>query len=267
LEDYRPFFDPPWAEKIAQLANGTRLSDPIFILTTNWRAAANTCSMPWLLVHSLKSEWSGFLQSQQPFSQRIAEALAERLTSEMTESLSHGKRRKLAEAVKRIGHDVHQQVGQPPEAKYDMETFWNALLKGEEFQLALWGSQRIGYGSIYHAYENFVRQCISIGLGKPHYRGQRIRGLIRDATQLFDMRIADYCLASRQVRVARLVRNALAHGGGQETEPLRAFRHGLVIENGIIQILASDTRGLFEMLKRRVYRLAEKAVELPGIGE
>ncbi len=86
LEDYRSFFDHAWAEKIGQLASGTTVFDPVFILTANWRAAANTCSMPWLLVHSLRSEWSGFLQSQQPLSQRIAKGLADRLSGKAGEA-------------------------------------------------------------------------------------------------------------------------------------------------------------------------------------
>jgi hypothetical protein len=67
------------------------------------------------------------------------------------------------------------------------------------------------------------------------------------------------------VRAARLVRNALAHGGGRESEQLRAFPHGLAVENGTIQVLAQDVRRLFNVLKLKALRLTEKAVTLPSV--
>lgn len=264
LAGYRTFFDERWAQAIRELARGTRLDEPVVSLSLNWRAAANTCAMPWLIVHMLKGEWQAFLDNQQPFSTRMTEALGQRLADAMGDALSHAKRRKLAEAVDRLGQEVDDQP-QASAAHFDLQTVWHTLLADAEFQLALWGSQRIGYGAIYHSYENFVRQTIGLALNRPTYRGQKIRMLIRDATHSFGKRLADDLLASRQVRVARLVRNALAHGGGKETEQLKAFSHDLVIESGNLQILASDTRALFDLLKRRAYRLVKAAVRLPSI--
>ena len=265
LDDYAPLFDQRWADQITNLAAESKLSEPVSTLLLNWRAAANACSMPWLLVHSLKSRWAGFLQTQQPFSERVVKALGNRLSDEMGESLSHAKQRKLAEAIERIGQEVHEQAGESARSRYDVESLWQALLEDGEFQVALWGSQRIGYGSIYHSYENFVRDCIGVALGKSEYRGQKIRTLVRDATVAFGKRTADHCLASRPVRIARLVRNALAHKGGKETRQLKDYTHDLVVENGVTQILAADTRKLLDGLKGRALRLVKKAVTLPNV--
>jgi len=131
--------------------------------------------------------------------------------------------------------------------------------------LALWGSQRIGYGSIYHAYEDFVRQSVAVAKGKPGYGGRRIHTLFRDMALHFGKRVADDRLASRHVREARLVRNALAHHGGKETAQLKALGHHLAVEQGMLQIMASDTRALLDLLQRRAYRLVEAAAVLPEI--
>lgn len=265
LEDYRPMFDARWAADIERLARRTKLAGPVSALVLNWRAAANTCAMPWLTVHSLSGHWNAFLAAQEPFSERLTKTLADRLAVSMGDAISHSKRKRLAEAVEQIGREIQAETHEAPAARREVASLWAALLEDGEFQLALWGSQRIGYGSIYHSYEDFVRQCISLALGKPEYRGQRIHALIRDASRTFGKRIADYCLADHTVRTARLVRNALAHGGGKETAQLRATSHEFVVENSTVQILASDTRELYDRLKRRALRLVEKGSSLPEL--
>lgn len=260
LSLYRPFFDHPWAERITHLAAGTKLAEPVFTLSVNWRAAANTCAMPWLTCESSRRQWADFLQRQQPFARRITEAVVERVGGTMGNSLSKAKQKKLAQVVQQLGGEVHRQADEA--RHFDAEAVWKVLLETPEFQLAVWGSQRLGYASIYHAYEHFVRECIARVSGNPDYRGHRIRALVRDAGRLFGPQMARDCLAAPQVINARLVRNTLVHNGGRETPQLRSLPHGLVVEGGVIQVMASDTRELFDLLKGRAYKLVRKAVAL-----
>jgi hypothetical protein len=193
-------------------------------------------------------------------------ALAERLAAEMEGEISKAKQKRLAEAVERIGRELG--AGEPASgAAPDADSLWRAMLEEPEFQLAVWGSQRIGYGSIYHAYENFIRECMAAALGRPEYKAHRLHRLARDARRLFGARITDDCLLSESVTIARLVRNTLAHNAGRESESLKRLPHGLAVENGILQILASDNRRLFDLLKTRAYRLARKAVRRPGTAD
>ncbi|NLY02834.1 MAG: hypothetical protein GXY83_42820 [Rhodopirellula sp.] len=263
LEQYRPFFDSPWAEQIDAVTAGTKLADAVFALSVNWRAAANTCAMPWLMCQSSRRQWTTYLEKQQPFSDSFTAAVTGRVAGEMVGDLSKAKQKKLVHIIQTVGDETREQADEA--TLFRLDAVWRCLLDDPEFQLAIWGSQRIGYGSIYHAYEHFVRGCIALASGNPSYRGRRIHALIRDAGQLFGPKIAHDCLASQSVMAARLVRNALAHNGGRETVQLRGFPHGLVVEDNVVQVMASDTRGLFDRLKIRAYKLARQAVTLPTI--
>lgn len=264
LDEYRPFFDHQWAAEIEQLAAGSKLAEPVFTLHVNWLAAANTCAIPWLTCHGLAQQWRSRLEGQQPLARRMTEELAERLAGEMEGEISKSKQKRLAGAIERIGQQIGAESAAPG-GPQDANALWQAMLEEAEFQLAVWGSQRIAYGSIYHAYENFVRECMAIALGRPEYKAHRLNRLARDARRLFGATITRNCLLAESVTIARLVRNTLAHNAGRETENLKRLPHGLVIENGIIQILASDNRRLFDLLKRRAYRIARKAIGLPGV--
>lgn len=263
LDEYRPFFDQDWAERIDRLTAGTKLAEPVFNLSIHWRAAANTSAMPWLVCQASQSQWGRFLHHQEPFSQRITDVLVDRLAEEMGDSISKAKQQRLSDAIQRIGHEVHAQ---PEDAlQFDAQTLWKGLLEEPEFQLAIWGSQRLAYSAIYHAYEHLVRETIALATGNPAYRGRRIHALTRDARRLFGPKIAHSCLGSPAVMAARLVRNALAHDGGRETESLKSLAHGLTVEQGVLQIMASDTRELFDLLKMRAWKLVRQAVTLPGL--
>jgi hypothetical protein len=88
---------------------------------------------------------------------------------------------------------------------------------------------------------------------------------VADAGQHFGPQIADDCLNSSDVKIARLVRNSLAHNGGKETDDLKKVKHGILVEDDVFQIMAPDTRRLFYVLKERAYKLVEKAVTLPNM--
>jgi len=88
---------------------------------------------------------------------------------------------------------------------------------------------------------------------------------VRDAGRAFGSKVAADCLTSPPVMIARLVRNALAHDGGRETVHLKGMSHGLAVEQGVLQIMAPDTRELFNRLKRRALKLVRRAVALPSL--
>jgi hypothetical protein len=122
---------------------------------------------------------------------------------------------------------------------------------------------RVCYSGICHTYENFLRQAIGVA------KGNKVRGdftaLAKEAEKLLGKPIADSCLRDLQVNIARLVRNALAHNGGEETSQLKAVKHGIPVEDGILQVMPLDTHRLFALLKDRAFRTAEAVVALPGM--
>lgn len=269
LDSYRTFFDHSWAERFITLTGGTRLDNAAFSLCINWKAAANTHLVPWFTVSGLSQFANGVLKGHDPLGKRLVDALARRLPSEMGDSMRHMQQKKLAEVVQRIGSEV---IGALETAK-DLvvptaESYWQAFIsspESHEFRLIIWGSQRICYGAVYHAYEDFVRECIKTQIGRSPYRPDGIMTMLADAGRIFGKKLAEDCLDSREVRISRLVRNALAHNGGKETDQLKKESHGIQVENGVLQIMAPDNRALFDELKTRAFQLAEKAVTLPGM--
>ncbi len=268
LESYQTFFDHTWAANIDKLAAGTKLESPIFNLCVNWKAAANTCIGPWLICNSVSEFSAGFAMGREPFAVQLINAYANRLPAEMP-SLSNMRRKELSAAVRKIGTELKDLLAQQAQ-KFTVSAneMWTTFLNGAasyEFRLNIWGSQRTSYGTIYHTYENFIREAVGLALGMSNYKAPQLSTLLKDCSRLFGKPIADVCLDDADVKAARLVRNALAHNGGKETNQLHGVVHGIRIENGELQIMAPDTRRLFDMLKDRAYKLAEKAITLPAI--
>jgi hypothetical protein len=268
LESYQTFFDHTWVENIDTMVAGTKLERPIFNLCVSWKAAANTCILPWLICDSVSEFSVGFTMGREPFAAQVIEACAKRLPNEMSR-LSNMQRKELIAAVKKIGTELRDRLAQQAhEFTVSANQMWMAFLNGagaSEFRLSIWGSQRTAFGAIYHAYENLLREAVSLASGRPQYKVRKVSTLLTDCANLFGQPIADMCLADPDVRAARLVRNALAHNGGKETAELCGVAHGIRLENGELQIMAPDTRRLFDLLKVRVFKLAEKAVTLPTI--
>ena len=268
LESYQTFFDHTWAANINKLAAGTKLESPIFNLCVNWKAAANTCIGPWLICNSVSRFSAGFAMDREPFAVQFIDACAKRLPDEMS-SLSNMRRKELSAAVRRIGTELKDKLSQQAQ-KFTVSAneMWTSFLNGAasyEFRLSIWGSQRTSYGAIYHAYENFIREAVGLALGMSNYKVRNFSTLLKDCSSSLGNSIADMCLADADVKAARLVRNALAHNGGKETNELLGVAHGIRIEKGELQIIAPDTRRLFDLLKVRAYKLAEKAITLPAI--
>jgi len=262
---YKTFFDHAWSRKLDELAAGSKLAEPVFSLCMNWKSAANTHLMPWLMIENLKSFWEGFLRGQESYSERAVAHLAQHVPAAMGDSLSNMKRKKLAEVMTEIGRrmkQVREQDGEEIDPQALFETFLNGP-GGSELHLSIWGSQRIVFGAVYHAYENFVSRCVGLARNEPDYRSSNIKALHADARAAFGDTTADYCLTDPPVDTARLVRNALAHHGGKETDQLKKVPHGVDVVDGVLQVMPDDNRRLFDTLKDRVFKLVETALTLP----
>lgn len=218
--------------------------------------------MPWFLVENLGGFARGSVGTPDPLGAQVVKVLAQRLPAEMGNTMTNMQRKRFAEVIRRIGNEVRESRKQASkENSFTSEFFWQAFLEdpaSSEFRLAVWGSQRISYGAIYHAYEDFVTECIRLASGLEEYRTYRIKELLQDAESQFGHDVTEDCVSCHDVQVARLVRNALAHNGGKETEDPRKVEHGIAVRNGELQIMAPDTRRLYNQLKRRAYRLAQQ---------
>jgi hypothetical protein len=265
VDAYKTYFDHAWYRKLDETVAGSKLEEPVFSLGMNWKSAANTHLMPWLMIQSIKRFWEGHLRGQESASEQAVTHLAQHVPAEMGDSLSHMKRKKLAEVMTQIGGRM-KQVREQNDEEINPQAVFDIFLSGpggSELQLSIWGSQRITYGAVFHAYEDFVSRCVGLARNEPDYRAFKIKTLHSDARAAFGDTTANHCLTDSPVELARLVRNALAHQGGRETDELKKVAHGVTVVDGVLQVMPDDNRRLFDTLKDRVFKLTQAALSLP----
>lgn len=260
MESYSTFFDHAWSKTIYALASGTAFEEPVFDLARAWKAAANTHVLPWLMADQLKQFYAGVMRTDEPFAIKLVNALLIRLEQRsggaIPDEIIELLRTLLKETAIEFGLNRQKIAG-----AFDPQTAWREFLSLSEFQFSLWGSQRLAYGALYYAYEDFLLRVFTLATGRSNYE-IRSKQFGKDFAQLFGTGLRDACWSDPQVHIARLTRHALVHNGGRLTERLRNLKHGLRITSGEIQIMAPDTRALFDLLKVRALRLTEHVVGL-----
>jgi len=269
LDSYRSYFDHSWARRVANAAEGSQLEGPVFALCVNWKATANACALPWLLAQSVPAALRGHSPEYEPYGRKALKALRERVDTDLGDSLSHMTRKKFKDWIRVIEERVRQELDRA-EPAVTAEMTWRECVDAAhagnpEFSMSIWGLQRTAYIAIFFAYEEFLRACTGLAKKNPDYRVVGFRKFATDVKTCFGADVASQCLDDERVDIARLVRNALAHNGGGITDELRKKPLELRVVDDIIQIMAPDTRELFDLLKVKVDFLVEKALTLPAL--
>jgi hypothetical protein len=262
LGSYSSFFDHAWARRFSDLVSGSLLDEPTMALLVNWKAAANTHLMPWLMITNLVSFAKGYARSHETISESALGRIARHLTEAMHDSLSNMKRKRLSEEINKLAIKL-KTSREGHDEDIDPQHLFEEYLGspgGHELQLSLWGTQRVVYGSLYHAYEHFVACCVGLLLEEPDYRPSNITKLIDDAKRKLPPQVYAHCIGDDSIQVARLVRNALAHHGGKESGELREKTHGIPVVDGELQVMPKHVHELFALLKDRAMRLATETL-------
>lgn len=268
LDSYKTIFGHQWSRGILEIAEGTKLDNPLMTLFASWRAAANTHTMPWLFIHSLHHLWHGAAKHQ-GLTTRFVGAMSEAIPKRMTGKITRTQQQKLTQAVKDIADDIRRAWENDPDTEMEPDVLWKDYLTmpaGWEFKMAIWGSQQLIFGSLFFAFEHFVTTVVGIGKGTANYH-PRWTKLVADAKALFDPvdpTLIPYCLEGQFIEITRLTRNCLAHRGGRISEELANIAHGLPVLDGVIQITAPCNEQCIRRLEKRVAKLVEAALNLPG---
>jgi hypothetical protein len=206
----------------------------------------------------------GFLHGEKSIVTRIFQRLADVIPQQMGSDLSHMKRQKLASVIKNVGEAMHEMSDtiQPTDMQEVFDRLQNGQF-GEELKVSIWGAQRTCYAALYFAYENFFTECLRLAKNDEDYHTGRHEEFKKQLTAEFGKDIVDGCFDT-PVEIARLARNALAHNGGKVTKLLKAQKHDLLVDHeGKIHIVAAHNANLFNILKPRAQRLAERACTMP----
>lgn len=278
MDAYKQIFDHKWGERLFTRTKGTALHDITFDLTYAWRLCANTHLFPWLTVDQLR----GYSEGEDKGSRRFrndnhitfVKGLADKIDRRMTRSLKREQRLQLKRCIAAIEQEAHE-VNERVKIVFPGQAYWDWLIQNSEFKFSVLGSQRLSYGALYYAYEDFLVSVYKLKAKKAAYRMRRAKEFGDDFAKAFNGALRDYCWTNQKIIIARLVRNALVHANGRFTDELAPYRKTFFIEVATddpaplvvdkfllvgkdIQILAPNARFLFDTLKSRVDKLVEE---------
>jgi len=251
-ESYRTFFDHDWAKRVAKRVKGTPYDDMVFKLCFQWKGAANTSAMPFILVEMCSAFSDGFMQSQKPHTLMLLDLLASRIGDKMRLPEDSEVRPKLLKGISELGNELSQELAMNPYSM-DKDELWDGLTSNTELTMAILMSQRMCYSNLFFGYEDFLLRVVKHVTGKAKLRtGYDFESHLDEA---FGGSWKHDLWQSDSLRVPRLVRHALAHVGGSETKELQKVKHGFEVIEGRLQITVLDTRALFTMLSATVEKL------------
>lgn len=265
LERYKTFFDHNWSNRILAKTKGTRLEVLVFDLCINWKSTVNSHILPWFAVEWMSGVAQGMSKGTDSPTIQQVKRLADRLEERLGSTLNNMGRKRLRQTVAEMTQSVSVICENLPPV-LPSEEVWAAFLDDNhsgtrEFHIAVWASQRLCYGSLYHAYESFLRRCLELHLGQPDYHKMGAE-FAKDLASTFGKTIACDCFSNDQIAAAREVRNALAHNGGRVGPKLARLQHGIRVEKDTLQVMPDDNRRLFELLKVGAEKLVDKALTL-----
>ncbi len=267
LDSYTQFFDHEVGRKFTTLTNGTKLDETAGILCGTWKAASNTMRLPWLAVNSIENVGLGAAidtTSRRSFLEYLPTHLRNKLQIPMALGIQIDAEIHRAIYAYRIAEEETKRT-------FNSDLIWNSFLDFKkddgspvvEFPMAVWGSQQIGFGATYHAYENFLRAVLVKLSGNLGYRIKYDGKIQKDVANLLDKSISDQCIDDPKIKLAKEIRNSLAHEGGYvEVDPATPDQyHGFSVVNNIVQVQAHNNRELFLLLQDRAYIFAEAALK------
>ncbi len=255
IDEYKSFYDHDWAKRMSALTKDTLIDEIAFDLGIAWKSAANTHVLPWLMMETLKNFATGFAEAHDPLSYNWLNLASDRIAQGMGQDLRLMQHQRIRSILQHLFEEAKSAFEAMP-LGIDFDGYWRDITQFTEFQLSLWGSQRIIYGAVYYAYEDFLLRAFKKVTGQTSYRIQD--KFSKDFADSFGVSTRDFCWSDPKVIVARLVRHALVHNGGRVTIDLSAHNLPIEVEDGELQIMAPDTKAVYDLLKVRALRLAEE---------
>lgn len=262
VESYKQFFDYEWSRRILAFTEpAPKLNSLVHKLGAAWKVASNTAMMPWLMNESLRGVTNGYNKGRSP-EERIGNLLNV-LRLKVLRELPHSLEVKLQinELLSRMMKQISLITIPDEKLELPPKFVWDHFIDNKDFQMSLWGSQCQAFSAVYFPYENFLVQCVRRASGsQKHYPNCKA---IEDAyKETFSEQFAKRFVMDDAIHEARLVRNAIVHNGGVETEKLRSITHRYRIEGKQIQIMPEHIKELFTCLKFKVHDLCEHLVKM-----
>lgn len=267
VESYKQFFDYKWGGQINDLTESApKLNRLTYKLAAAWKIASNTAMMPWLMNNSLRIVVNRFNGSRDA-QERMA-VMCQKLTMYLMRVLPLDGPQKLIVADELGKAATRMRDTQIPPEKLELspEWVWDHFIGNKDFNMSLWGSQYQAFTAVYLPYDNFLGKVVRIASGKQGLKVGTCDKLEAAFAETFGADFAKQFVMDRPIHEARLVRHAIAHNGGEETDDLRTFKHHYRCPRHQLQIYPEDVKQLFDLLKGKVKSLSERCVTMKEFG-
>lgn len=255
IEQYEGWLPDEWAVAVTDRFPLTSpLGQPLLDLVFAWRTTSYTASMPAVSVKSIQSAAVGYAHTVTPDTSIVAliDGLTGRLTRVAPELVTDRELRgRLVSEIAVIADEV-RAANVSKQAELPIAPVWAMHLKEPAFLLGLWASQRVSFVSFYNAYEAFLVRGVKHLLGAEKLRAQDKEFRTALASGI-GTDLTGPCWGHHEINRARVVRHALSHAGGRETDDMRKLgRHGFVILDGVLQIVPEDNHTMLKRLRAGV---------------
>jgi hypothetical protein len=231
-----------------------------------WRTTAYTAAMPATVIKVTQSATLGYARHASPdasvvsFGDNVLAKLS-RSVPELVED--RNLRAKLMEALVTLAADF-RDARENVSPEMPVEPIWKDFLTQDAFAMGVWSSQRVAYVAFYNAYEAFLVACAKVATGASQLRAndKEFKEALRSG---FASDISVPCWTHHEINIAKLVRHALSHAGGRETDDLRKQKHGIRLMQGVLQIVPHDNHNLLRRLRIGVEAVVAVAAADPEV--
>lgn len=269
ITSYEGYLPDDWGQRtIEPIPEGTVLKRLLLDLAMSWRSISYIAQMPVTSIRAMHAAALGRTQFVSPdssivaFSEQIIGELARRVPALVENSTLRGR---LLGELATISAEFRDRAS-AVKSEYPIGLMWADFMNDVPFRFSLWASQRHAFVAFYNAYEAFVVDCLKIGTGHPRLRSTDKKAFNEALRSGLGRDISAPCWSHHEINNARLVRHALSHNGGRETEGLKKQRHGIKLIGEELQIVPEDNHRMLRRLRSAVEEVIAVTCKDPKFG-
>jgi hypothetical protein len=252
---YAGYMPEDWGENtINPIPEGTVLERLLMDLAMGWRCASYTAQMPVTSIRAMHAAALGRSKFVSPDSSIVAysEQIIAKLARRVPELVENSKlRARLLSELVSIAAEFRERA-EAVKREFPIEPMWAEFRKEVGFEISLWASQRVAFVAFYNAYEAFIVDCLKVGTGRSQLRSTDKKPFNEALRCGLSADISAPCWWHHDINIARLVRHALSHNGGRETEDLKKQKHGIKLIGEELQIVPEDIHRMLRRLRKGV---------------
>lgn len=255
IDAYSGYIPDDWSEKfVGFISEGSVMDRLLLDLVLSWRCASYTAQLPASLIRAIHAAGLGRKSFVSPDSSIVAysDRIIEKLTLRVPDLIENRLlRAKVMKELVTLAAEFRDHAA-TLKHEYPIEPIWAQFMEDVAFRISLWASQRVAYVAFYNAYEAFIVDCLKVVTGLSSLRSTDKKVFNEALRTGMRSDVSSACWSHHEINIARLIRHALSHNGGRETEDLKRQKHGVMLIGGELQIVAEDNHRMLRRLRNAV---------------